>query len=122
MISRPSPRRLTAPRVTVPTMVQPMGGVTFTALPNILTFCGATQRGSRRLMVHNMRGTACSIASRRALASASTGTAIRDFSCGAGTGSVARGGATSAGFCWHAAQRMSVRRTGAVLCKARNVA
>ena len=103
MIVRPSPCKVTGPRVTSPMMVQPMGGVTFSSSPKTRSFCGGMQRGSGRLIVHKVRGTAFSIAARRASASASIGTAMTDVSRGTGTGSDARCGARSVGFCWQAA-------------------
>src|SRR3546814_18321405 len=49
-------------RSTLPTMVQAIGGVTFTRLPKTLTRCGGTHAFSRRSMVHKVRGTARSSA------------------------------------------------------------
>ena len=79
-----------------PTIVQAIGGVTLTFLPNSLTRCGWTHARSRRLIVHSVLGTARSSACLSDAVLAFIGTAINDFCVGEGALSVARGGASIA--------------------------
>src|SRR3546814_10810811 len=82
--SRPSPRSRNGPRVTRPTIVQAIGGVTSTFLPKSLTRCGLTHSRSRRLIVHKVRGTARSSACLSVAVLAPIGTAISDICVGDG--------------------------------------